>query len=296
MKTLAFVGLQQLKILFLRHNHLCDKNNSYAQDVFKSLSNQLQFLDISGLKNIPENLLSYPAEALSVLSGLNSLRLDCISDLKMDKQFGSLTNLQELDFSGGIKADILPDDIFSSISNLNVTTVNFTDVNVKDISEKVFPALKTLRILDFTNNPLARESLVKVTSTLNETFIEELYLENTCLGVLDSVNQVLKHLERMSIKILSLDSNNIHSMNSVFSSLPLIVNLTVTHNGLFDYTGFFKNILQAKKLKKLVIKIIFWIPPVKFLRNLIKLNVFVKMSTLISVFMVTIVSLFGLRN
>ena len=97
METLTFVGLQQLKILFLRHNHLCEKNDSYAQDVFKSLSNQLQFLDISeNLKNIPENLLSYPAKALSVLSGLNTLRLDCISDLKMDKEFGSLTNLQEI--------------------------------------------------------------------------------------------------------------------------------------------------------------------------------------------------------
>ena len=97
METHAFVGLQQLNILFLSHNHLCDKNYSYVQDVFKSLSNQLQFLDISGnLKNIPENLLSYPAKALSVLRRLNTLRLDCISDLKMDKEFGSLTNLQEI--------------------------------------------------------------------------------------------------------------------------------------------------------------------------------------------------------
>ena len=64
METNAFVGLQNLNTLFLTQNHLCEKNNSYAQDVFKNLSNQLKFLDISGnLISTPQNLLSYPAEA-----------------------------------------------------------------------------------------------------------------------------------------------------------------------------------------------------------------------------------------
>ena len=252
METHAFVGPRHLNALFLTQNHLCQKNNSYAQDVFKNLSNQLKFLDISGnLMSIPQNLLSYPAEALSVLSSLKTLRLDCISGLKLDNEFGNLTNLKKLDFSGGTQADHLPDDMFSSISNLNIETVNLTGVNVVKSSEKVFSKLKSLRVLDFTNNPLARESLLKVTLKLGNTSIEELYLDNTCLGVSDSVNQVVKNLEEMNIKILSLNRNSIHGMNSIFSSLPQIENLTVTHNGLFNYTGFFKNILQAKKLKKL---------------------------------------------
>ena len=188
---------------------------------------------------------------LSVLSSLKTLRLDCISNLKFYKKFGTLTNLNELNFSGGIQANHLPDDMFSSISNLNIETVNLTGVNVVKASEKVFLKLKSLRVLDFTNNPEARESLLKVTLTLSNTSIEELYLDNTCLGVSDSVNQVVRNLEKMNIKILSLNRNSIQGMNSVFSSLLQIENLTVSHNGLFNYTGFFKNILQAKKLKKL---------------------------------------------
>ena len=144
---------------------------------------------------------------------------------------------QQLDFSGGIQADILPGDVFSSIANLNVTTVNFTDVNVKNISEKVFPKLKSLRILDFTDNPLARDSLIKITSTLGETSIEELYLENTCIGIHDAINQILDNLSDTKIKVLSLDRNNIHNMKGFCSSLPHIENLTITHNGLYDFVS-----------------------------------------------------------
>ena len=252
MESHAFTGLQHLNILFLTHNYLSEKNNSFPHDVFKSLSNQLQFLDISGnLKDKYESFLSYPAEALSVLNSLKSLRLDCISGLKLDREFGNLTNLKELDFSGGIQADYLPDDMFSSISNLNITAVNFTNVNVKNISEKVFPTLKSLRVLDFTDNPLARDSLIRITSTLNETSIEELYLENTCIGIHDAINQILDNLGDTKIKVLSLDRNNIHNMKGFCSSLPHIENLTITHNGLYDFVSLLEDCPLSINLTKL---------------------------------------------
>ena len=85
---------------------------------------------------------------------------------------------------------------------LYVIVIVIADVNVKDISEKVFPALKSLRVLDFTNNPLARDSLIKITSTLDETSIEELYLENTCIGIHDAINQILDNLSDTKFKAL----------------------------------------------------------------------------------------------
>ena len=251
MEEHAFVGLQHLNILFLTQNHLCQKNNSYAQDVFKNVSNQLKFLDISGnLMHIPENLLSYPAEALSVLSSLKTLRLDCISGLKLDNELGNLTNLKKLDFSGGIQADYLSDDMFFAISSLDIKTVNFSNVNVKQASEKVFSTLKSLRVLDFTNNPQARDSLIKISSTLGETSIEELYLENTCIGIHDANNEILDNLGDTKIKVLSLDRNDIHNLKSICASLPHIENLTVTHNGLSDFIAWFKDCSLTTNLTK----------------------------------------------
>ena len=154
------------------------KNNSYTQGVFSVLGETLKFLDISKNLDVKYNV-SYPGEALSVLNSLETLRLDCISGLELDRGIENLTNLKELDFSGGIPADHLPDNMFSAISNLNIKTINFTYVNVGSISEKVFSSLRSLRVLDFTNNPQARDGLISVSSTLNQTSIEELYLENT---------------------------------------------------------------------------------------------------------------------
>ena len=174
--------------------------------------------------------------------------------IKLDREFGNLTNLKELDFSDGIQADYLPDDMFSSISNLNVSTVNLTDVNVsQQASEKVFSILSSLRVLDFTNNPNSRESLEMISSTLNQTSIEELYMENTDLGYKATVNQVTKNLNGMSIKILSLDRNNIHILNFslIIYGLPLIETFTVTHNNLFFFIGFFENAINAKNVKKI---------------------------------------------
>ena len=219
-EALAFLGLQNLQTLSLKNNHLKEKNNSFAHGVFTVLVEKLTFLDISG--NLEENSKnSYPGEALSVLNALEILRLDCISGLKLDREFANLTNLKELDFSDGIQADYLPDDMFSSISKLDVKTMNFSNVNLSQASGQVFSTVRSLRVLDFTNNPRAGESMIQISSTLDQTSIEELYLENTCLGLRFSpqeiiVNSMLWNLRGTKIKILSLDRNFIHEMRSVF--------------------------------------------------------------------------------
>ena len=116
--------------------------------------------------------------------------------------------------------------------------------------------MKSLRVLDFTNNPQAGESLIKITSTLDQTSIEELYLENTCLGLRTPdqnliINEVLVNLQTTKIRILSLDRNYIHEMKSVFHFIRSIENLTVTNNSLYDYDRLFYYYLPAVNWTKL---------------------------------------------
>ena len=202
MEALAFFGLKNLQNLSLRDNHLNEKNNSYPQGVFSMLAGKLISLDIRrNLKNKHKHLISYPSEALSDLTSLETLRLDCISGFDLDTKFANVTNLKELDFSNGIEANILQLDMFFSVSNLTIEILNFTNINVTSVSVEMFRDLKPLRVLDFTNNPQMGPTFCEALSGLNQTSIEELYLENICLGVVDGcMDDLLFHIKRFKIE------------------------------------------------------------------------------------------------
>ena len=139
----AFLELQTLGVLLLNENHLCEKNNSYAEGVFNPLAKELKLLDISGnLKYFSSDMRSYPGKALNVLQSLEVLRLDCISGQRFSNEFQNLTNLKELDFSYGLQADYLPNDMFSYISNIAVESIHFTNANLANISGSIFSAFK----------------------------------------------------------------------------------------------------------------------------------------------------------
>ena len=98
--------------------------------------------------------------------------------------------------------------------------------------------------------------MIQITLTLDQTSIEELYLENTCLGLRTAdqnliINEILVNLQTTKIRILSLDRNYIHEMKSVFHYINAIEKLTVTNNSLYDYDRFFYDYLSAVNLTKL---------------------------------------------
>ena len=239
----------------MRDINLNEKNNSYAQGVFSMLAEKLISLDIRGnLKNKLEHPMSYPGEPLSVLTSLKTLRLDCISGLKLDREFGNLTDLKELDFSDGIEAKSLSSHMFHSVSSLKIEIVNFTNVNVVNISVGMFRDLKHVRVLDFTNNPQMGPAFCDAICGLNQTSVEELYLENICLGIVEGcIDNLLFTLKdsNLKVKVLSLDRNYIHRVKSVFDKIFHIETLTLTNNSLYDYDTFFFNYFLTPNLTKL---------------------------------------------
>ena len=251
----AFLELQTLGVLVLKENHLCEKNNSYQEGVFNPLAKELKLLDISGnLKYIPPVIWSYPGKALNVLESLEVLRLDCISGQKLSKEFQNLTNLKVLDFSNGLQADYLPNDMFSYISNVAIESINFTNVNLTKINGSIFSTLKSLNVLDLTNNPQLKTITADIALALQKTSIRELYLAKTCLGGnTGSVANVIENLKGTNVSVLTLDFNQIHNMGQsvIFDRLPKLETLTVTHNYIHSYESFLYNLTDAKNLKKL---------------------------------------------
>ena len=151
-----------------------------------------------------------------------------------------------------LKLSTYQNEMFNFVSNLDIEVVNFTNVNLRTINGSMFAVLKSLRVLDLTNNPQLKNITVDIAQSLYHT-IQELYLTQTCLGTTSSVANVIKNLMGKNITVLALDWNQIHTMGEshVFDRLPNLKILTVTHNNVHDYTGFLFNYTNAKHLKKL---------------------------------------------
>ena len=191
MKNWHYNNISNLRNLILNNNYLSDKNGSYPDDVFCPLANRLDTIDIRGnLERLPLDFHSYPDKALRCLKSLDTLRLDCVSGQKLPHGFSELSLLKTLDFSEGLQAANISDEFFDSVFGLKIEKLNFTNVDIQNINGFIFGALKTLRILDLTNNYLLNKKTIEISEALRKTEIEELYLTRTCVVVHIGLNKM----------------------------------------------------------------------------------------------------------
>ena len=239
MERKAFLELTKLNVLLLNGNHLSPENGSYTNGIFDSLSTELKILDIRGnLRNVPKEKRIYPSKALSTLGMLETLALDCISGKALDKEFGNLSNLKELNFADGVQSEHVASDMFKAVSHLKIEVVNFTNVNIGTIEGKVFSVLPHLKVLHLANNPRLTNQTVDISLALKQTAIEELSLSHTCLGLNESIDPIMVNLRGTNIKNIFLDSNGIQTMRPFFAYIPSIEIFSFNNNKFSDYLVF----------------------------------------------------------
>ena len=244
--------LPNLKNLILKNNNLSANNASFPDDVFCPLQNQLQTLDIRGnLIGLPVQFHTYPEKALSCLKSLQVLRMDCIPNLNLPDTLSQMHNLTTLDFSNGLKVHNVTNDFFNSVSKLPIQMLNFTNVNITKINGSIFSSLKSLKVLDLTNNSKLAFIVKDICLALRQTKIEVLNLTRTCFGAAKQEKIVMQHLNQTKIKVLALDWNEIRSVGSIFSILPDLEEFTMTNNGLNDFYGLLLDFGAAKHIRKL---------------------------------------------
>ena len=252
MENMTFDHLPNLKTLMLKNNNLSANNASFPDDVFCPLENQLQTLDIRGnLKGLSLEFHTYPEKALSCLKSLQVLRMDCIADVNLPETLNQMHSLKTLDFSNGLKEINITNQFFNSVSKLQIDMLNFTNVNITRINGSIFSSLKSLRVLDLTNNSMLTFIVADIVHALRKTKIEVLNLTRTCFGAARQESIVMQELKETRIKVLIVHWNEIRLPNdSFFNVLPNIEELSVRNNGLIDFYGFFAFMFDASHLRK----------------------------------------------
>ena len=217
MENMAFDHLPILKTLILKNNYLSANNASFPGEVFCPLKNQLQTLDIrANLDGPPVEFHTFPEKALRCLKSLHVLRMDCISDLNLPEILINMQNLKAVDFSNGLKAPIITNHFFNSVSKLPIEMLNFTNVNITQINGSIFSSLKSLRVLDLTNNSMLTFIAADIVHGLRKTKIEVLNLTRTCFGAARQESIVMQKLKETRIKVLVVDWNKIRLPNDSF--------------------------------------------------------------------------------
>ena len=213
----TFRWLQNLKELILYNNNLEGKS-SLPNLVFQPLNKSLTVLDMRiNLMNPNINLIHYP-KPVAELHNLEELRIDCLTNKSLPAEYSSLKHLRTLSFGGGrsnVKA--LHQNMFAAILNLNVTKIDLTDLYINLIWRKTFSGLKSLNWLDLSNNPELSLSMNFFASSLKETSVTKLNLNNTGLGTSSkSVSTLLRYFCHLPLKELTLDHNYLNLVGPVF--------------------------------------------------------------------------------
>ena len=230
----AFYGLKSLEYLNLYNNQL-QYMDSLSPTVFQPLNQSLKVLDIRmNLLNDNLDLLNYPL-SVAKLYNLNELRMDLLRAKPLPEEYEALCNLQKLLFQGGRQnVGHVQNNTFDAVSTLDITEINLCGLDITIIRMGTFSNLKNLDTLDVSNNPGLRFSIREFASSIRNTSITRLRMNNTGIGNSGiEAAEIIRGFCLLGLKELTMDKNFIHSIDPVFKEcLPTLERLSLGDNYL----------------------------------------------------------------
>ena len=248
----AFYGLKSLEELNLYNNEL-QFMYSLPPTVFQSLNQGLKVLDIRmNLLNDNLDLLDYPL-SVAELYNLNELRMDLLRDKPLPEEYKTMYNLQKLQFQDG-RGNVIhvTNNTFDAVSTLKITEINLSGLDIEMISKGTYSNLKNLETLDVSNNPRLSLSIREFTSSIQNTSITRLRMNNTGLGTSGiKTAEIIRGFCHLGLEELTLDHNFIGIIDPVFQEcLPTLELLSFGHNDLLlQYSFVFDTVLSLTKLR-----------------------------------------------
>ena len=246
----ALEGLSNLKELDLYNNDL-ELKDSFPKSIFVPIRHSLEVLDIR--RNLLGDIsqMNYPV-SVGQLANLRELKIDCLRNKSLPREYGKLKNLAKISFTDGRKVvRFVGDDMFLAISALNITDIDLAGLNIGVIGNNTFLNLPRLKTLDLSNNEYVSYHIENIIPALKKTSIETLMLNNTGLGQegLDLMT-ILKKLGKLHLKQLTLDSNMFTNFsNPIFSKrFPDLEVLSLGNNLLGGAFTLTKDIMKMKHL------------------------------------------------
>ncbi|XP_046375767.1 toll-like receptor 4 [Haliotis rufescens] len=220
----AFVGLTELEVLILSHNHLSLSKSVYPVRMFR-FQKKLRVLKMESNSPVEYEghlnnslaeiyLLQYPDEIFKDLVSLEELHIDGLRNPVFGEGF-KYTNITRLVIGGNCDMRHVSNVTFRYLRG--ITHLDVTSCEVTDIGQSAFEPFQNIHTLDLSNNPnlgldKACASLYGLRNSSLKILKANKIVRYQGTGILVSVEHV-KYMTDMVLEGLHLDDNRIELLD-----------------------------------------------------------------------------------